>query len=130
MDSTSARFVAFASISVGSFLPILMITVAEILVSITGFEYSFSKAPASMKSTIMSIFFFTIFLGNMLVVYINQSIQQKGFFSQYQGTDYFLLFAGIMVVNTILYLLAVKVFKIEDTDTSLNIQDDLALTLI
>jgi POT family proton-dependent oligopeptide transporter len=103
----------------------LMITVAEILVSITGLEYSFSKAPASMKSTIMSIFFFTVFLGNMLVVLINQSIQQKGFFSQFQGTDYFLLFAGIMLINTILYLAAVNVFNIEDTDASLNIKDDL-----
>jgi POT family proton-dependent oligopeptide transporter len=44
-------------------LAYLILTVGEILVSITGLEYSFSQAPKSMKSTIMAIFFFTVFLG-------------------------------------------------------------------
>jgi len=102
----------------------LILTVAEIFVSITGLEYSFSQAPKSMKSTIMAIFFLTIFIGNMLVVYINKSIQAGGFFSHYKGADYFGLFAAIMAVNTILFYLAVLLFKIRDTQpVEVTLQD-------
>ena len=78
-----------------------------------------------MKSTIMAIFFFTVFLGNILVVYINKNIQTGGFFSHYSGAEYFWLFAGIMAVNTALFYLAVWAFKIKDTNTEAQLQDDL-----
>ena len=106
-------------------LAYLILTVGEILVSITGLEYSFSQAPKSMKSTIMAIFFFTVFLGNILVVYINKNIQAGGFFSHYSGADYFWLFAGIMAVNTALFYLAVWAFDIKDTMAETQLQDDL-----
>jgi POT family proton-dependent oligopeptide transporter len=95
----------------------LLLTIAEILVSITGLEYAFSQAPKNMKSTIMAIFFFTVFLGNILVTYINNNIQAGGFFSHYKGADYFWLFTGIMAVNTVLYFVAIKVFGIKDTNS-------------
>jgi POT family proton-dependent oligopeptide transporter len=95
-------------------LAYVMITVAEILVSITGLEYSFTQAPKSMRSTIMSLFFFTVFLGNFLVVGIHKSIQAGGFFSQFSGAKFFLLFSGIMLANTILYYITVYAFKLKD----------------
>jgi POT family proton-dependent oligopeptide transporter len=96
-------------------LAYVLLTVAEIFVSITGLEYAFSQAPKNMKSTIMSIFFFTVFVGNILVSLINNSIRSGGFFSHYKGASYFWLFVGIMAVNTVLYYLAVYLFKIKDT---------------
>jgi POT family proton-dependent oligopeptide transporter len=98
-------------------LAYVLITVAEILVSITGLEYAFSQAPKNMKSTIMAIFFFTVFLGNILVTYINNNIQAGGFFSYYKGASYFWLFTGIMAVNALLYYVAIYIFKIRDTTT-------------
>lgn len=95
-------------------LAYLLLTVSEIMVSITGLEYSFSNSPKSMKSTIMAIFFFTVFVGNMLVVQINKSIQDSGFFSRYKGADYFWLFTGIMAVNAVLFYVACRIFKIKD----------------
>ena len=67
-----------------------------------------------MKSTIMAIFFFTVFVGNMLVVQINQSIQAGGFFSHYKGAEYFWVFTGIMVVNALLYYITLWILKIKD----------------
>ncbi|HEY0261625.1 MAG TPA: MFS transporter [Chitinophagales bacterium] len=92
----------------------LILTISEIMVSITGLEYSFSNSPKMLKSTIMAIFFFTVFLGNMLVVKINQSIQEGGFFSHYKGANYFWVFTGIMAVNAVLFYAALYVFKIKD----------------
>ncbi|MFN8308551.1 MAG: MFS transporter [Chitinophagales bacterium] len=96
-------------------LAYVLLTISEILVSITGLEYAFSQAPKSMKSTIMAIFFLTVFLGNILVTYINNNIQAGGFFSHYKGANYFWLFTGIMVVNMVLYYAAIYIFKISDT---------------
>lgn len=96
-------------------LAYVLLTVAEIFVSITGLEYAFSQAPKNMKSTIMAIFFFTVFAGNILVSYINNNIQSGGFFSHYKGASYFWLFTGIMAANTVLYYLAVYIFNIKDT---------------
>ncbi|MDB5281641.1 MAG: transporter [Bacteroidota bacterium] len=98
-------------------LAYIILTVSEILVSITGLEYAFSQAPKSMKSTIMSIFFLTVFIGNIFVSYVNNNIQGHGFFSRYTGASYFWLFTGIMAANAFLYYCAIYAFKIKDTNT-------------
>lgn len=103
----------------------VLLTVAEIFVSITGLEYAFSQAPTNIKSTIMGLFWFTVFLGNILVTYINSNIQAGGFFSHYKGASYFWLFTGIMAVNAVLYYLAIYFFKIKDTVTVEQMQDEL-----
>lgn len=41
----------------------VLITTAEILVSITGLEFVFSQAPADMKSTVLSIYYVSISTG-------------------------------------------------------------------
>jgi POT family proton-dependent oligopeptide transporter len=51
-------------------LPYFVITVAEILISITGLEFAYTQAPRAMKSTIMSFWLLTVFLGNMITAYI------------------------------------------------------------
>lgn len=106
-------------------LAYVLLTIAEIFVSITGLEYAFSQAPKSMKSTIMAVFFFTVFVGNILVSYINNNIQAGGFFSHYKGASYFWLFTGIMSVNAVLYYLAIYLFKIKDTITVEQVRDEL-----
>jgi POT family proton-dependent oligopeptide transporter len=93
----------------------VLVTISEILVSITGLEYAFSQAPKTMKSTIMSFFFLTVFIGNLFDSYVNNNIENGGFFSRFQHADYFLLFTGIMIVNTILYYIAIYALKIKDT---------------
>jgi proton-dependent oligopeptide transporter, POT family len=98
-------------------LAYILLTVSEILVSITGLEYAFSQAPKAMKSTIMAIFFLTVFAGNYFVSLVNDSIQSHGFFSQFTGASYFWLFTGIMAANTVLYYAAIYGFKIRDTET-------------
>jgi len=85
-----------------------ILTASEIMVSITGLEYAFAASPKPLKSTVMSLWFFTVFLGNILVSFINNSIGSKGFFSEFTGASYFLLFAGMMAVNTLLYYVAIR----------------------
>lgn len=94
-------------------LSYLLLTIAEILVYLTGLEYAYSQAPASMKSTIMSFWLLTISLGNYFVSLINGNISDKGVLSKLTGASYYQFFIVLMSVVTLLYTItfARKIFK-------------------
>ncbi|MEI7909717.1 MAG: POT family MFS transporter [Verrucomicrobiota bacterium] len=56
-------------------LAFIIITAAEIMVSIVGLEFAYTQAPKNMKSVIMSIFLFSTFMGNMFTSTTNRLIQ-------------------------------------------------------
>ncbi|MFM8413824.1 MAG: POT family MFS transporter [Planctomycetota bacterium] len=65
--------------SVGwQFLAYVVITAAEIMVSITGLEFSYSQAPKTMKSVIMAVWMLSISLGNYVTAVVNHWIQVPG----------------------------------------------------
>ena len=68
----------------------LLLTAGEVLVSVTGLEFSYVQAPRSMRSTIMSIWFLTVFLGNLLTFLVQ--------FVRLSGAAYFAFFALLMLV--------------------------------
>lgn len=45
----------------------IIITLAEVMVSITGLEFAYTQAPKSMKSTLMGFWLLTIAIGNFLI---------------------------------------------------------------
>ena len=53
-------------------LAYLIITIGEILISITVLEYAYSKAPNSMKSFIMSVYYLSIAFGNQITSQVNK----------------------------------------------------------
>ena len=56
-------------------LAYLLLTSAEIMVSIVCLEFAYTQAPKSMKSMIMSIFLLTVALGNGITALVNLYIQ-------------------------------------------------------
>jgi POT family proton-dependent oligopeptide transporter len=60
------------------FLAYVVITAAEIMVSITGLEFSYSQAPKTMKSVIMAVWLLSISLGNYVTAVMNHWIQVPG----------------------------------------------------
>jgi dipeptide/tripeptide permease len=70
----------------------LILTVAEILISVTGLEMAFVVAPKSLKGFVTALWLLTVFLGNLL---LNAPLGQL-----YPNTHpgyYFLMLAGMMV---------------------------------
>jgi proton-dependent oligopeptide transporter, POT family len=73
------------------FFPYLVITIAEVMISITGLEFAYTQAPRSMKSSIMSIWLLTVFFGNLITAYVS-----KVNFFPTASTGYFMFFAALM----------------------------------
>lgn len=55
-------------------LAYLILTAAELLVSVTALEFSYKQAPLRIKSFIMALFLLSTSLGNMLVAVVNFAI--------------------------------------------------------
>ncbi|KAG8530884.1 uncharacterized protein KY384_004241 [Bacidia gigantensis] len=63
----------------------LIIGLAEIFASITGLEYAFTKAPANMKSFIMSMFLFTNAFGSVLGIGVSAVAEDPKYVWFYTG---------------------------------------------
>lgn len=56
----------------------VLLTSAEIMISITGLEFSYTQAPKSMKSVVMAVWLFSVSLGNFFASGVNHYIQVPG----------------------------------------------------
>lgn len=56
-------------------LAYILITTAEVMVSIVGLEFAYTQAPRKMKSVIMALYLLSVALGNALTSEINHFIQ-------------------------------------------------------
>jgi POT family proton-dependent oligopeptide transporter len=88
-------------------LAYLVITTAEVLVSITALEFSYTQAPPTMKSFVTGVYWLSVALGNEITVLVNKYIlaQREAGRRVLEGADYYWFFTGAMVVAAIVYLL-------------------------
>lgn len=54
------------------------LTAGEVMISITGLEFSYTQAPKTMKSVIMAVWLFSVSLGNLFTSAVNHFIQVPG----------------------------------------------------
>lgn len=88
-------------------VPYLIITFAEILVSITGLEFAYSQAPKRMKSTIMGFWLLTVALGNVMVSLLAG-------LAELPLIQFFWLFAGLMLLSGLLFGLRAYFYEERD----------------
>ena len=87
-------------------IPYLLITMSEILVSITGLEFAYTQAPARMKSTIMGFWLLTVSLGNVIVSLLAR-------FGNLPLADFFWVFAGFMALAGALFGFRAYFYKMQ-----------------
>ncbi|XP_011495341.1 PREDICTED: peptide transporter family 1-like isoform X1 [Ceratosolen solmsi marchali] len=86
----------------------IVITMGEIMFSITGLEFAFTQAPASMKSLLQASFLLTVAFGNLIVVIIAEA-----HFFQRQVLEFF-LFALLMLGDMLVFAIMAKFYKYID----------------
>jgi POT family proton-dependent oligopeptide transporter len=79
----------------------LLLTSAEVMVSITCLEFSYTQAPRTMKSFVMSLYMAAIALGNLFTSAVNFFIENPDGSSRLAGAGYFWFFAGLMLVTAL-----------------------------
>jgi len=88
-----------------------LMTGAEILVSITALEFSYTQAPPRLKSLVMGLFYASVFLGNIFTALVNASIEHAGLNSELAGAAYYWFFVKCMAVTTVLYVVAALFYR-------------------
>lgn len=56
-------------------LAFLLLTMAEVMVSVVGLEFFYTQSPVRMKSVVMSLWLLSVFLGNKLIEFVNHEIE-------------------------------------------------------
>ena len=56
----------------------VLLTAGEVMISITGLEFSYTQAPKTMKSVVMAVWLASVSLGNIFTSVVNNRIQVPG----------------------------------------------------
>ena len=84
---------------------IIIITVGEIMFSITGIEFAYSQAPESMKSVVQALWLWTTAFGNVIVIFVAEA---KAFDNR---ASEFFMFACLMLVDMALFIFLAYRYK-------------------
>ena len=102
-------------------LAYLLLTTAEILISITALEFSYTQAPPRLKSFIMSLYLLSVALGNYFTAWINGWIDRQGPEAALAGPDYYLFFLKIIAGTTLVYFIVSRFYqetrRLQDEET-------------
>ena len=85
-------------------LAFVVLTVSEIMVSITHLEFSYTQAPKRLKSLVMALYLGAVSLGNLFTAGVNFVILNDDGSSKLNGVQYFLFFAGAMLVTAVAFI--------------------------
>jgi len=89
----------------------VVITAAEVLISITCLEFSYTQAPPQMKSLVMSLYLLSVSLGNLFTAAVNWVTRDATGHSTLTGASYYWFFTGCMAVATLLLVPVVLLLK-------------------
>ena len=93
------------------FLSYLILTIAEVLVSITILEFAYTQAPRENKSLVMSLNMLSIALGNLLAAGFNWLITDDKGQSVISDLSYFSIFTFLMFVTSIAFIYRAKSYQ-------------------
>ncbi len=88
----------------------VVITAAEVLVSITCLEFSYTQAPKALKSFVMALFLLSVSLGNAFTALVNFVIQNDDGTTMLEGAAYYWFFASIMFVVAVCFIFVAKCY--------------------
>lgn len=109
-------------------LAYLVLTAAEVMVSITALEFAYTQAPKRMKSFIMAMYLLSVSLGNLFTAGVNYFIQNDDGTSKLAGASYFWFFAALMLGTALLFMVYSLFYK-EKTYVQEEVPDPAATSI-
>ena len=112
-QSGTVQRAAWPSIS-WQLLAYVVITAAEVLVSITCLEFSYTQAPPQMKSFIMSLYLLSVSAGNVIIALVNRFTKDADGNSTLVGAEYYWFFTKMMAVAAVLFIVVGLLYRPRD----------------
>jgi POT family proton-dependent oligopeptide transporter len=91
----------------------VILTLAEVMVSITGLEFSYTQAPNTMKSFIMGLWLLSVSLGNLIAALVNGLVSSLKDASGNFTALYFWFFVGLMLFTAVCFTFIALRYKEE-----------------
>lgn len=99
-------------LSIGwQFAAYIVLTAAEIMVSVTALEFAYTQAPQKMKSLIQSVELLAISLGNAFAAVVNNVITNEDGTSKLPGANYYWFFVFSMLLTTAIFIPVARWYK-------------------
>ena len=89
----------------------VVMTAAEVMVSITALEFSYTQAPRAMKSFVMAFFMLSIAVGNLFTGAVNFLIAGDGGTVRLAGADYYVFFTTLMLLTAFAFIAVARWYK-------------------
>jgi POT family proton-dependent oligopeptide transporter len=108
------------------FFAYIVLTAAEVMVSITALEFSYTQAPKKMKSFIMGVYLLVAnALGNIVTARVNGYIEVKKNegVAILEGANYYWFFTGLMVAAAVIFVVWSQFYR---GQTYIQGEEDLA----
>ena len=93
------------------FAAFVVISLAEVMVSVTCLEFSYTQSPPELKSLIMSFYLLSIAGGNLFTSIVNKVIQNPDGTVKLQSAAYFNFFAALMFVTALLFIFVAATYR-------------------
>ncbi|XP_050542634.1 solute carrier family 15 member 1-like [Daktulosphaira vitifoliae] len=101
----------------------ICMAIGETLFTLTGLAFTFSEAPESMKTVSLSMWYLSVALGNLIVIFFNHTILFDN-----KSTEFFMFSIITIIVIIILYRMSNTFEKIYN-ENRLDIPIDLVMTI-
>lgn len=89
-----------------------LLTAAEVLVSISSLEFSYTQAPKKMKSLVMGLYYLSFSLGNFFTSVVNKLNERKAG-PVLSGVNYYLFFTALMLATSVVFLFTARKFQVQ-----------------
>ena len=90
----------------------ILLTAGEVMVSITGLEFSYTQAPRKMKSAVMALWLFAVSVGNLITSAIDfnkSNLSSIGI--NLEGANHYAFFTLFMLVMAILFVFVARKYR-------------------
>jgi POT family proton-dependent oligopeptide transporter len=90
----------------------ILLTAGEVMVSITGLEFSYTQAPKKMKSAVMALWLFAVSVGNQIASAINfNKSNLKNIGINLDGANHYAFFTLFMLAAAILFVFVARHYR-------------------